>query len=160
MLKVWSFVLYMWKRHSHLKNVAWNVLWWLRTLKSTEAGYTVRVAFQKLHFGAVLADWVSGPLQNRKNKIYVHNPLTLFYFKAWTSLSRESLHVVHDMHCYRRETFVKVHAEFFRNKYRFLNKYLYNTLPYSHSLQTISPKGNDRLSESNVPISNLIKKNI
>ena len=31
-------------------------------LKNSEAGYTVGVAFQKLRFGTMLADRVSGPL--------------------------------------------------------------------------------------------------
>ena len=48
-----NIVLCVWKWHSYLKNFA---LWWLRILKISEAGYTVRVPFQKLHFSAMLAD--------------------------------------------------------------------------------------------------------
>ena len=40
---------------SDLNSYAWKLLWWLRMLKNSEVGHTVRVPFQKLHFGASLA---------------------------------------------------------------------------------------------------------
>ena len=55
--------------------------------KSSEAGYMVRVSFQKLHLCAILADWVSGPQYEKskgigQTKPLIHNSLTLFHFKG------------------------------------------------------------------------------
>ena len=44
------------KRDSNLNSYSWNLLWWLRMLKNSEAGYTL-----KIFKNCTLADRVSGP---------------------------------------------------------------------------------------------------
>ena len=55
MLKLWNLVPYVRKRDSNLVSYPWKLLWWLQTLKNSEAGYKVRVPFQKLHFGTIVS---------------------------------------------------------------------------------------------------------